>query len=247
MNVVTAAEARRAAREAPLVDLPTLTGGSPIVVFAPHPDDETLGCGGLMTACTAAGVGVDVVLLTDGDASHPGSRDYPPAALARLRVGETTAALRVLGVSSDRLHRMGWPDAQAPTGGAAFFRAVDQLAGHVRHAGARTLFAAWGSDPHCDHAAGEAIAAAAAATTGARHLAYPVWGWTLPDAACVTAGPALRLNIETHLWAKRRAVACHHSQHGRVVTDADNAFVLPRALLRACLTPTESFFQQDPT
>lgn len=45
-----------------------------LVIVAPHPDDETLGCGLLIAAAVRAGVRVAVIALTDGQASHPGSR-----------------------------------------------------------------------------------------------------------------------------------------------------------------------------
>ncbi|GAB3206551.1 PIG-L deacetylase family protein [Marinactinospora thermotolerans] len=38
-----------------------------ILIFAPHPDDETLGCGGLMSKAKAAGAEVFVQFITVGD------------------------------------------------------------------------------------------------------------------------------------------------------------------------------------
>jgi LmbE family N-acetylglucosaminyl deacetylase len=232
------------ARQAPLVSLAALTGNAPVLVLAPHPDDESLGCGGLIAACCAAGMPIAVVLLTDGAGSHPGSRSHPPDILARLRLAEMVAALAELGLDPPLPHKLGWPDQQAPTGGPEFDRAVAQLSALVRRTGARTIVAAWRHDPHCDHAAGAAIAAAAAAATQARHLAYPVWGWTLDDSALVSAGPPVRLDVARHLPAKRRAVACHRSQHGAVIHDSPRAFHLPAHLLEACLTGQEVYFEE---
>src|SRR5690606_16204888 len=44
-----------------------------ITVIAPHPDDESLGCGGLIAALAADGRAVQVVFVTDGAGSHPNS------------------------------------------------------------------------------------------------------------------------------------------------------------------------------
>lgn len=46
----------------------TLPGAHRILVIAPHPDDETLGCAGLMTKVKEAGGDVRVLVLTNGDA-----------------------------------------------------------------------------------------------------------------------------------------------------------------------------------
>jgi hypothetical protein len=46
------------------------------VVFAPHPDDETLGCGGTIVRKIRAGARVRLVVMTDGGSSH---RELLPA------------------------------------------------------------------------------------------------------------------------------------------------------------------------
>ena len=79
-------------------------GGGPLIV-APHPDDEVLGCGGLL-----AQVGGLVVAVTDGEASHPGSTVHGPGRLAELRRAETAAALAALGRPETVVHRLGHPD-----------------------------------------------------------------------------------------------------------------------------------------
>ena len=65
--------------DAPAIDL---AGTGSVVVVAPHPDDETLGAGGLIAAAAAVGVPVHVLLLTRGERSHPDSPTTTPEALA---------------------------------------------------------------------------------------------------------------------------------------------------------------------
>jgi len=58
--------------------------GSPILVLAPHPDDETFGCGGLLALAVRAGASVRTVVLTDGGAQgEPGLRRAEAAEAAR--------------------------------------------------------------------------------------------------------------------------------------------------------------------
>jgi hypothetical protein len=68
------------------------------VVLAPHPDDEVIGFGGLLSMLAARGSPILVTALTDGEASHPDSRQWPPAKLAEARISESLAGLRQLGL-----------------------------------------------------------------------------------------------------------------------------------------------------
>lgn len=237
-----AGELLRAARTAPFIPLSELVGLGPILVLTPHPDDESLGCGGLIAACRNAAVTVEVALLTDGSGSHPGSRTYPPATLAKVREMELRSALAELGVENERLHLLGWPDAAAPADGTDFDLACQQLTDLIGATHAATLFASWSADPHCDHLAAARIAAEAARRTGILVFYYPVWGWTLPEDALVEPGNVWRFDVSEFLERKRRAVLCHRSQLGEVVQDSTAPFRLPEQLLRACLTNSETYF-----
>jgi GlcNAc-PI de-N-acetylase len=69
----------------PLATLRDLTAGEPFMILSRHPDDESLGSGGLIAAACAQQQRVDVVLLTDGAGFHPNSQLYPPDHLVKLR------------------------------------------------------------------------------------------------------------------------------------------------------------------
>ena len=66
VDVVAAARRQHSSRRAPAptLDVPPQTR---LLVVAPHPDDETLGAGGLMERVHESGGRVNVVYLTDGD------------------------------------------------------------------------------------------------------------------------------------------------------------------------------------
>ena len=72
----------------------------PVLVVAPHPDDETLGCGGLIAQRRSEGRRVVVVVLTDGRGllvRFGITTDPTPEEVARLRKDETRRAFRILG------------------------------------------------------------------------------------------------------------------------------------------------------
>ena len=81
-----------------------------LIVVAPHPDDDVLGCGALI-ARVAPHLPVRVIYVTDGAASHDGSPTYPPQRLRDVREREARRGLRRLGVKTPPLF-LGWPDAR---------------------------------------------------------------------------------------------------------------------------------------
>ena len=67
-----------------------------LLVFAPHPDDDVIGCGGTIARNTAQGNQVAIVYLTSGES---GSLSYSPAELSVVREEEATRAAALLGVN----------------------------------------------------------------------------------------------------------------------------------------------------
>src|ERR1043165_3485733 len=117
-NIVSysAAESRTELKNLPVFainDLPRL------LVIAPHPDDETIGAGGLIQQALADGSHVKVVIVTNGDGQrfapvminsrlYPRPRDY--IAIGERRQAEVTAALKKLGVPTGDIVFLGYPD-----------------------------------------------------------------------------------------------------------------------------------------
>ncbi len=218
------------------------------LVVAPHPDDETFGCGGLIALLAQAGAPVHVVFVTDGAASHPGSRLYPPGRLVALRQRESLAALAALGLPADTATHLALPDGALPFAGeTGFAQAVAAFAACLAAQAPDTIVLPWRRDSSRDHRATFEVVTAARASNAptARVLEYPVWVWLhdedLPRADEVEI---LRLDIARARVAKRRAIACYKSQTGHLVADAD--WRLPRAFLAAFARDSELFFVARP-
>ncbi|WP_043361431.1 PIG-L deacetylase family protein [Belnapia sp. F-4-1] len=250
---------RAAERNLPLVaELDPLLGpAGGVLVLAPHPDDESLGCGGLLAACAADRRPARVVVVSDGAGSHPRSQAYPPARLSALRQGEARAAVAALGLDPLRdIAFLGLPDTAVPSAGPAFEAAVAALL-RLADPAPGAVLVTWRHDPHCDHAASFAMAAALvrALPAGTRLYAYPVWGlafahplpgFPLPPEPLISEPPrGIRLDITRHLPAKRRAVAAHVSQVSPLVTDDPQGFRLPPEALALAFRPTELFLEVD--
>jgi LmbE family N-acetylglucosaminyl deacetylase len=241
--MTTAGDHRKAWRDVPVGDLSAVIGDGTCLILAPHPDDESLGCGGLIAACVADGRPPLVAILTDGAGSHPGSRAYPPERLRKIREQEARQAVAHLGLPSDRIIFLGEPDRAAPHNGAAFDAVVSRLLGLLD--GNSAILAPWRYDPHCDHEAAALIAASVANTAGIRHVAYPVWGWLLPEATPMPDAPrrGCRLDIARYLAAKCQAIRAHRSQYSDLIDDDPTGFRLPEALLSVFDTPYETYLQ----
>lgn len=78
-----------------------------IIVFAPHPDDETLGCGGTIIKRVTEGYEAIVVVMTDGRhalSAAFGIQNSPsPEEMKQIREAETVAAMRILGVTKKNI------------------------------------------------------------------------------------------------------------------------------------------------
>jgi LmbE family N-acetylglucosaminyl deacetylase len=235
-------DAAAALRRLPLVEPDELLGNRPVLILAPHPDDESLGCGGLIAECRARGHDVYVMIVTDGSCSHH-SPTYPPERLAAVRAQEARDALRELDVPPDRLTFLGLRDGHAPLWGPRLRAAGRRVTSRAREWAIGTICTTWSYDPHPDHVATYRIARVAARAMGARLLCYPVWGWTLS----ATASPpereigGVRIDIARHLATKRRAVACHRSQMSDLIEDDPQAFRMPPEVLVYFDQPFEVF------
>jgi LmbE family N-acetylglucosaminyl deacetylase len=217
----------------------------PVLVVAPHPDDESIGCGGLIAGLRARVADVFVVIMSDGSGSHPNSARYPAPRLARLREAEAVAALSILRVPAERIAFWRLADRSVPQDGAPDFPvAVDRARRVLRDLEPRTLVLPDRADGHGDHRATWAIWSRAALAEGsrARLLEYPVW----PGEEARPAGALWTVDIAAQLPAKRRAIAAHRSQHGAVVTDDPAGFRLPADLLARAERPTETYFEAPP-
>ncbi|MEM3697174.1 MAG: PIG-L family deacetylase [Candidatus Bathyarchaeia archaeon] len=78
-----------------------------IVVFAPHPDDETFGCGGTIAKKISEGFNVLVVVMTDGRNLLKSilniEDDPPPNDVKDIRRKEVLKATKILGIPHDNV------------------------------------------------------------------------------------------------------------------------------------------------
>ena len=224
----------------------TLSHG-PAIVLAPHPDDESLGCGALLSAIWSGGGRAHVVCLTDGAASHPGSRTHPPDRMRLVRRAELLRAVGILGGREADVTFLDLPDAAAHRAAGPGMDAARALGDLADRIGAATLLAPSPLDPHCDHEAG-ALAAmrVARARAGLRLMFYPVWSRWVAGGTAPAPGGSAQFAFGGPTRRKRAAIDAHESQSGGVVRDDPDGFTMPPGFAALFADAPEVFFEPAP-
>ncbi len=143
------------------------------IVFSPHQDDETLGCGGTIIRKRKAGAEVKVVFMTDGSRSH--DRFIPEDKLITLRQQEAIKAAECLGLSSDDVLFFGFCDGELEPKTAIAVERVQQL---LLQDKPQQVFIPYARETHPDHKATTNIVLAALANYPQITVyEYPVWYW----------------------------------------------------------------------
>lgn len=221
-----------------------------ILVFAPHPDDESLGCGGAIALARKFDQPVSVVTVSDGTLSHPNSKKFPPAALRDLRETEMKNALDILGVAEDKISFLRYADRAVPDENAGEFNsAVNCIISIFNAEKPQTVFVPWRRDPHPDHRATWQIVRAAAARFNSqiRIIEYPIWLWELaeendfPQTEKITAW---RLDVSGVLAIKQQAIFAHVSQTTDLIDDDPQGFRLSPEVLSHFAVPYEVFLEE---
>jgi N-acetylglucosamine malate deacetylase 1 len=172
-----------------------------VLVVAPHPDDEAIGCGGALCLHAAHGDRVCAVFLTSGEL---GLKHLPRAETWRIREAEAEAAGEVLGLS--RLAFLRCPDWQV---GDHVEEAARGLRAVLEGERPQRLYLPHPRDGHPDHRAALPVVRAALAEGSVPLpllVAYEVWT-PLGEYDHVE-------DVSSVMPRKLRAVRCHRSQLG---------------------------------
>ena len=209
-----------------------------LVVVSPHPDDEILGCGGLLAWHAARGGVVEVVAVTDGEASHRGDPSWPPDRLGAARRRERERGLARLGVTWPSVTRLGLPD-----GEVAAYRQLVVCALRALLREGDVAVGTWSLDGHPDHDATGAAVEHVCAERGCRLLQAPVWmwHWSAPGDARVPWQRLGAVPLSTDAVARKAlALAEHRTQLQPRIAGA--GAVLGASILARAGRATEYFF-----
>ncbi|MBL8729150.1 MAG: PIG-L family deacetylase [Planctomycetes bacterium] len=179
-----------------------------VLVFAPHPDDEVAGPGGVLALHRATGDPVRVVIATDGIAGDPEHR-FDAAGYPARRRTESTRGLRELGV--DDVAFWGFPD-NCVLAASDVERGVLAAVAELQRWRPDVVYLPWQREGHPDHHAlhGIVVRALERASFGGLALGYEVWNAMVPDVI---------VDVTPVIQQKRRAMLAHASQLAYVQYD----------------------------
>ncbi len=185
--------------------------------------------------------------VTDGSASHPGSRRYPADVLRALREEEARAGLRALGVGREPIFLRVRDGTAALLAARERDRVVASLAAALIASRCELVLGPWPGEPHPDHAGTAALLAAALerCPRSPEFWAYAVWldEFGAPRDRPAPDVPHVDVALErSELAAKRAAILAHRSQTTALIDDDPGGFRISSELLERWLRPVERFW-----
>ena len=171
------------------------------VVVAPHPDDESLGVGGLISRLAMLKRSILLIAATDGAASRPGDGSRTPGRSVEARTLETWRAVQRLGAGRTTILRAGLDDGEV----ARIERDIEwRLRGLLLPSD--VVLATWRHDGHPDHEAVGRLAAHACATLLIHLVEVPIWAWqwSFPGDRRIPWKRARRIFLDPVLRARNR-------------------------------------------
>ena len=211
----------------------------PAIVFAPHQDDETLGCGGTIALKRSQGVTVKVVFMTDGRYGRP---DWiEPEKIVQFRQQEAETALNILGIEPSDTYFIGEADGSlSHLSDLQRQKLISRLSEILKSSRPQEVYAPHFHDGHPDHEATCDLVQVAIAHSGlqVKLLQYSVWAfWQNPLASKLNWGDltnAYRVSITSVKKQKKQAIESYKSQLPN----------LPYGVLSSSLASEEIFFQR---
>lgn len=208
------------------------------LVIAPHPDDETLGCGATILRKADLETRVEILVMTDGALWPPGrprEENIATRAIELARVGE------LMGLAPGAVRQERFPD-----GGLKHAEndMVDVIRDALREINPEEILVTSPFDPHGDHAAVGRAALTASAGLGVAVRAYPIWQWTRPNSwiRMVRASRKIeRVSTAGYLDRKRQLIAAYGSQLAPT-GDRRSGAGLDEAFIANFLGSSEMFF-----
>ena len=207
-----------------------------VLVIAPHPDDEVLGCGGVIARLVDAGRAPRVVILSKGEGSHAGCCGVSAEELKENRHGLTLKAAEILGLPAENVTVLDCHDGKL-RGDLAEIGKLKDIIGECRP---DTILVPHNGEGWNDHVMARKIGMELA-PEGCAVWEYCVWFWYYVTAKCHWGNARVLKLTDKEREVKNRAVDAYvlpAAPCGRPWSG-----VLPGVMVGACRGDLELFFR----
>jgi N-acetylglucosamine malate deacetylase 1 len=167
-----------------------------MLIIAPHPDDEVLGCGGTIKKCSQAGGHAKVLYLTDG---RHGSTIIDEIKLISIRMNEAKESMRILGYQDQTF--LGLEDAVLRQDR----KTVEMTLNEIKAFRPDSIFVPYLFDNHPDHIESTFIVANALKKYDGDLICYCYEVWT-------ALFPNILIDITDVIDYKKKAIEAYQSQ-----------------------------------
>ena len=224
--------------------------GSCAVVIAPHPDDETFGCGGMIALRRNMGSRVVIIFLSRGEASHRSCCDTAVGKISTKRREHATDAMSVLGVDATNLYWLGLPDAYIPTrNDSQFADAVSALSELLVEIKPQIIYVTHPLDGWPDHTGATEITLAAIEhqNIGCSVHYYCIWMWhnlQFRSFHKVIGMSSYKVDVGDVLRSKKEAISRYFSE---TVSGCGVPYCgkYPKGFAENFVVPYEIYFPQE--
>lgn len=210
-----------------------------IVIVAPHPDDEILGCGGLIQQLAHQNCEIVILAVTNGTQSHPKSKKYSPEDLNQRRPQESLMALQALDLTQQTQRiALNLTDGQIHVQTDQLWQSLNQIIQDND-----VLICTYSADGHPDH---EAVGRTVEKFSKLKKLACLqvliwAWHWASPlDPRIDWQRARAFLLTDAQLNKKRQAILQFKTQIESDETTGQEA-ILPSAVIERLLMPYEVY------
>lgn len=217
-----------------------------IVIFAPHPDDETLACGGTIILETLKGSRVHLVFMTDGRNSHTTTPDTFPKPsqeeVKKIRKSEALKAVEILGADKSNISFLDFYDGTLKNNLSNAKQTVEKHLSDIQPA---EIYLPAFADVHRDHHStnGIVLAVIRKLKLSLDLFEYVIWAGEEQLAEMLKMPNLVTNDIPAVIPQKLRAIVCYQSQVGSSLNGRMQIPVLNETFLARFKLPVEHFWK----
>lgn len=207
------------------------------LIIAPHPDDETLGCGGLIQRLCTLGNPPHIVILTSGEKSHSTCCNIDKSILKKARRHLCSDILTKLNLPATHLHFLDFPDGSI----SSQHGEMSKLENLMKQLSPRTIFIPHRGEGWIDHLVVRELISHIHFTSPPTVYEYCVWMWYYNFLRLDWINGFL-LSLTNEQFLKKREAVLQYVQT-QAPCGSPWSGILPGILIDACLWNKELYFK----